>query len=217
MGLCLDSGHFAYAGMSPVAMYRKHAARIPHMHFKNVNGEVLTQLRRKGRGFWDGIKEGVFCPLGWYQGLVDFPALLKAMKANGFSGWVTVEQDADNSIEDVQARLLQPFETFRLNMHYLRSLGVVRPAPAVIAQRAPPTTNIQDKTFRSKSMIPMKVQRQVSFKVGVEEEEERGSSRARRAPPLANHAGSRGGGCAGRGVGVEELSVPVVDDALMGA
>jgi len=40
-----------------------------------------------------------------------------------------VEQDADNSIADVQARLQKPFEACKQNMQYLRSLGVVRPVP----------------------------------------------------------------------------------------
>lgn len=126
VGLCLDSGHFTYAGMDPVEKYKKYAARVPYMHFKDINGAVLQKLRSEKRGFWDGIKEGVFCPLG--KGLVNFPALLRAMKAHGFSGWVTVEQDADNSISDVQARLNGPFEACKLNVTYLRSLGVVRPA-----------------------------------------------------------------------------------------
>lgn len=79
-------------------------------------------------GFWDGVSGGVFCPLG--HGVVDFPGLLRAMKAEGFSGWVTVEQDADNKIADVDARLQKPFECCKLNMQYLRSLGVVDPAAA---------------------------------------------------------------------------------------
>jgi glutathione S-transferase len=68
---------------------------------------------------------GVFCPLG--QGLVDFPAMLRAMKDHSFSGWVTVEQDADNSIDDAEAKLMVPFESCKANMDYLRGLGVVRP------------------------------------------------------------------------------------------
>jgi inosose dehydratase len=129
VGLCLDSGHFTYAGMDAVAMYKKYASRVPYMHFKDINGKVLSNLRSEKKGFWDGIKSGVFCPLG--QGLVDFPALLRAMKANGFSGWVTVEQDADNSIPDVEKRLMGPFESCKLNMQYLKSLGVCSVEPVL--------------------------------------------------------------------------------------
>jgi len=125
VGLCLDTGHFTYAGMDPVAKYKKYASRVPYMHFKDIDGAVLAKLQKEKGGFWDGIKSGVFCPLG--KGLVDFPAVLRAMKECGFSGWVTVEQDADNSISDEEARLMKPFECCKLNVEYLRSLGVVSP------------------------------------------------------------------------------------------
>jgi len=123
VGLCLDTGHFTYAGMNPVEKYQKHASRIPYMHFKDIDGKVLDRLRQEKLGFWDGIKSGVFCPLG--QGLVNFPAFLRAMKAHGFAGWVTVEQDADNSITDAHKKLMVPFECCKLNVKYLQSLGVV--------------------------------------------------------------------------------------------
>lgn len=129
--LCLDTGHFTYAGMDPVAKYKQYAARVPYMHFKDINGKVLEELQREKQGFWDGIKKGVFCPLG--QGLVDFPAVLRALKESGFSGWVTVEQDFDNSIPDQEAKLMVPFKCCKLNVDYLRSCGVVGPAPVAAA------------------------------------------------------------------------------------
>jgi inosose dehydratase len=125
VGLCLDTGHFTYAGMDAVAKYEKHASRIPFMHFKDIDGAVLKKLQAEKRGFWDGIKEGVFCPLG--EGLVDFPALFQAMKAKGFAGWVTVEQDFCNDIPDVQARLEIPYESCKQNLMYLKSIGVTGP------------------------------------------------------------------------------------------
>merc|ERR1719313_2940566 len=62
----------------------------------------------------------------------------RAMKAHGYSSWVTVEQDFDNSIDDVQARLLTPFEACKLNLQYLRSVGVVRPGSSAPAFTPPP-------------------------------------------------------------------------------
>jgi transaldolase len=122
VGLCLDTGHFAYAGMDPVVKYNLYASRTPFMHFKDVNGTVLKSLQAQKQGFWEGVTQGVFCPLG--NGLVNFPALLTAMKKNNFSGWVTVEQDFDNKIPDVDARLMEPFQCSKANLEFLRSLGV---------------------------------------------------------------------------------------------
>lgn len=123
VGLCLDSGHFVYAGMDPVAKYAQYADRTPFMHFKDVDASVLKSLQDKKQGFWDGVTQGVFCPLG--KGLVNFPKLLAEMKKHSFSGWVTIEQDFDNKIPDVEARWQIPFECSKENLQYLRSLGVV--------------------------------------------------------------------------------------------
>lgn len=131
VGLCLDSGHFVYAGMDPVAKYIEYANRTPFMHFKDVDATVLRSLQDRKQGFWDGVTQGVFCPLG--KGLVNFPKLLTEMKKHSFSGWVTIEQDFDNKIPDVEARLLKPFQCSKENLHYLRSLGVV-PASKGAAQ-----------------------------------------------------------------------------------
>jgi inosose dehydratase len=83
--LCLDTGHCAYAGADPVALYRRWAERIPYLHLKDVD-----PARRNG-DFWGSVRAGVFRPLG--EGVVDFEALLAALDEHGFDGWAVVEQD----------------------------------------------------------------------------------------------------------------------------
>jgi inosose dehydratase len=83
--LCLDTGHCAYTGADPVALYRRWAERIPYLHLKDVD-----PARRNG-DFWGSVKAGVFRPLG--EGVVDFEALLAALDERGFDGWAVVEQD----------------------------------------------------------------------------------------------------------------------------
>jgi inosose dehydratase len=89
--LCLDTGHSAYAGFDPVALYERFAARVPYLHLKDVAPAVLAGALADRVGFWDAIDRGVFCPLG--HGLVDFPGLARALERTGFDGWATVEQD----------------------------------------------------------------------------------------------------------------------------
>lgn len=89
--LCLDTGHSAYAGIDPVALYERHAARVPYLHLKDVDPGVLARVRADRDGFWTAIDRGVFCPLG--RGTVDFPGLARALARTGFDGWATVEQD----------------------------------------------------------------------------------------------------------------------------
>jgi inosose dehydratase len=86
-GLCLDTGHCAYAGVDPVELYERHAERVLHVHLKDLDPGV----DRTALDFWEAIAAGVFCPLG--RGCVDFPALVRALERHGFDGWATVEQD----------------------------------------------------------------------------------------------------------------------------
>src|SRR5262249_52804825 len=48
IGLCLDVGHHAYAGGEPVGFLRKHHARIPYLHFKNVDRAVRARVAAAG-------------------------------------------------------------------------------------------------------------------------------------------------------------------------
>lgn len=91
IGLCLDTGHCAYAGIDPVALYRRHAGRAEYLHLKDADAEVLARVHAEGLGFWAAIDAGVFCPIG--SGCVDFAALGAALREGGFDGWATIEQD----------------------------------------------------------------------------------------------------------------------------
>lgn len=91
LDLCLDTGHLAYAGSDPVAALRTYAPRLAHLHFKDIDGEVLARVRERGLDFWTALAEGIFCPLG--RGVVDFPAVLAELERQGYAGYATIEQD----------------------------------------------------------------------------------------------------------------------------
>ena len=40
VGLCLDTGHLAYAGVDPIALYERVAPRVRYLHFKNIDREA---------------------------------------------------------------------------------------------------------------------------------------------------------------------------------
>lgn len=83
--LCLDTGHCAYAGLDPVAAYRRWGDHIPYLHLKDLDADRVQE------DFWASVRAGAFRPLG--QGRVDFRALLQALEDRGFDGWAVVEQD----------------------------------------------------------------------------------------------------------------------------
>ncbi|MEA2359382.1 MAG: inosose dehydratase [Solirubrobacteraceae bacterium] len=85
--LCLDTGHWAYAGHDPVATYERWAERIPYLHLKDADPA------RCGTDFWASVRAGAFRPLG--TGSVDVPALLAALAQQRFDGWAVVEQDRE--------------------------------------------------------------------------------------------------------------------------
>jgi inosose dehydratase len=91
IGMCLDTGHLANAGIDPVSAIDHFSDRIDHVHFKDVNGLVLAQAREEGWDFWQAIAAGIFCPIG--DGVVDFPGVIGALSSIGFSGTATIEQD----------------------------------------------------------------------------------------------------------------------------
>jgi inosose dehydratase len=96
--LCLDTGHWLYAGQDPVAAYRRWADRIPYLHLKD-----LDRARLAG-SFWASVKAGAFRPLG--EGDLDVVALAEALEHCGFSGWAIVEQDrepGDDAVADLIA------------------------------------------------------------------------------------------------------------------
>lgn len=91
VGLCLDTGHALYAGIDPVALCRRHGARIGHVHLKDVDAARLARARADALTFEQAVADGVFCPLG--AGSVDFAAVGEALVAIGYDGWLVYEQD----------------------------------------------------------------------------------------------------------------------------
>jgi inosose dehydratase len=91
LGLCIDTGHCAYAGVSPTELLRSHGDRVSYLHFKDVDAGVLATVRAQGLSFWTAIEREVFCPLG--RGAVDFPGFIAELGRIGFDGYATIEQD----------------------------------------------------------------------------------------------------------------------------
>jgi inosose dehydratase len=91
LDLCLDTGHLAYAGMNPSRMLERHAARLAHVHFKDVRRDVLARVQAEHLTFWDAIAADVFCPVG--EGVVDVADVIDTLHRIGYDGFATIEQD----------------------------------------------------------------------------------------------------------------------------
>jgi inosose dehydratase len=115
LGLCLDTGHFAFGGGDSAEAIRNFADRIWHVHFKDFDPAVAARAHQDGWGYLDSVRNGVFCELG--NGAVDFPAVLSALQAVNYDSWVVVEQDLFPGNGT-------PKESAIRNRAYLRQLGI---------------------------------------------------------------------------------------------
>jgi inosose dehydratase len=93
VGLLLDTGHLVFAGGDPVAVARRHGARIVHVHCKDVRAAVLADVVREDRSFLRAVLDGVFTVPG--DGSIDFGAVLRALRPSGYAGWLVVEAEQD--------------------------------------------------------------------------------------------------------------------------
>ena len=93
VGLLLDTGHLVFAGGDPVAVARRHAGRIVHVHCKDVRRDVLEQVRLRDASFLRAVLDGVFTVPG--DGSIDFAAVLRELAAGDYRGWLVVEAEQD--------------------------------------------------------------------------------------------------------------------------
>ena len=91
--LLLDAGHLAFAGIDPVAVTQRYAARIAHVHLKSVRPTIAERVRRESWSFYRAVANGVFTIAG--EGCVDYPAIFSILAAANYRGWLVVEAEED--------------------------------------------------------------------------------------------------------------------------
>jgi len=111
VGLVLDSGHAVYGGIDPAAIARARPERISHVHCKDVRTRRHAEFRAAGRSFLDGVVGGMFTTPG--DGDYDFGALLEALKAIEYSGWIVIEAEQDPAVADPRAYSRSGLETLK--------------------------------------------------------------------------------------------------------
>src|SRR5277367_3698044 len=119
LGVCLDTGHCEFAGIDPVAFYRKHSERVSYLHFKDIDPAVRRRTIDERIGFYDACGAGLKVKIG--DGVVDFLALKRELISVGFAGWGTVEQDCDPT----GGR--SPLADAKANLSYLKEIGLALP------------------------------------------------------------------------------------------
>jgi len=116
LGLCLDTGHYRFAGGDPLKALRQYAGRVWHIHFKDCQGEIAARSRAEGWDYFQSVREGVFCELG--KGEIDFTALRIQLEMSAYQGWIVVEQY-------VLPGMGSPLESATRNRDYLRTISLI--------------------------------------------------------------------------------------------
>lgn len=115
IGLCFDTGHYAYGGGNAREGLKAYWDRIWHVHFKDCHPRVADEARAQEWDYFAAVQHGVFCELG--KGSVDFPAIVQELNERNYEGWIVVEQD-------VLPGMGTPLDSAQRNRAYLKSLGL---------------------------------------------------------------------------------------------
>ena len=105
----------SYAGIEPIAFYKRHGDRVRYFHFKDIDAAVHARVLREKIPFLKAVEAKVFCPLD--RGVVDWPGLARALSERGYDGAATIEQDIDPAIS------LNPQADATASLKYLQSVG----------------------------------------------------------------------------------------------
>ena len=93
VGLLLDTGHMTFAGGDPIAVARKYADRIKHVHCKDIRRYALAACRQRDVSFSEAVLCGIFTAPG--DGLVDFRSVFDILAKAKYSGWLVQEAEQD--------------------------------------------------------------------------------------------------------------------------
>lgn len=110
--LLFDTGHAYYGGATdPVALLRRHASRVAHVHCKDVRPDLIAKARNDGWSFLRGVLAGTFTVPG--DGVIDYDAVLGTLRSAGYEGWLVVEAEQDPAVAPSYAYAKKGHDTLR--------------------------------------------------------------------------------------------------------
>ncbi|MCM2425435.1 TIM barrel protein [Streptomyces sp. RKAG337] len=117
-GLCLDTGHLLVGGTDPVALARRAAGRVVHVHLKDVDEGAAAAVREGRTSYTEAVDRDLYQPLG--QGDIDVAALIGTLEGAGYQGWYVMEQDAVLTAEPPPGA--GPVDDVRASLDWLAAL-----------------------------------------------------------------------------------------------
>lgn len=118
VGICLDTGHYAYSFGNPRDAVRQYGHRIRYVHLKDVDPLVRERVAQQGLDFYTAVRADIFTPLG--RGCADIAGVVTDLFSLNYRGWVVAEQDVLLPVSQAAT----PLENARLSRAFLRQLGI---------------------------------------------------------------------------------------------
>lgn len=122
--LCFDTGHHVYCNggiekhdQSALEFIRRYQSRIPYLHFKNANGEIVEQARKNGWTCGYSFAHGAMCNLE--DGIIDFEELKAVLTEIDYEGTAVIEQDMAGQEKEYA------YACAKLNLQYLQRIGMI--------------------------------------------------------------------------------------------
>ncbi|MBQ6897717.1 MAG: TIM barrel protein, partial [Clostridia bacterium] len=94
--LLFDSGHLAYCSEDYMAVLKKYAKRIKHVHLKDIRPDVIAKVKEEKLSFLQGVRLGTFTVPG--DGAIDFAPIFDVLEQTGYEGYVLVEAEQDPAV-----------------------------------------------------------------------------------------------------------------------
>jgi inosose dehydratase len=98
VGLVVDTGHAAGAGVDADQLIRRHPERVAHVHVKDIRRRMFDRVMTERLSFLDGVVAGMFTVPG--DGDLDFETVTLALADAGYDGWIVVEAEQDPAKAD---------------------------------------------------------------------------------------------------------------------
>jgi inosose dehydratase len=94
--LLFDSGHLCFAGIDPAQVLQKHAARVAHVHLKDIRPAIVARVHNEHLSFLQAVRAGAFTVPG--DGSIDFAPLFAILEQAAYEGWFVVEAEQDPAL-----------------------------------------------------------------------------------------------------------------------
>jgi inosose dehydratase len=118
VGICLDTGHYAYSFGDPREAVRLYGSRIRYVHLKDVDPAVRERVAKEGLDFYTAVRSGVFTTLG--RGCSDIAGVVEGLLSLGYEGWMVAEQDVLMPLTPGAT----PLQNARASRQFLSQLGI---------------------------------------------------------------------------------------------